>query len=402
MQATTSNLHHLGPIHQPVVAPEPYRAAEHAFTNGIAAPCEIPLPPLKFVVSGSPTIHLIPNCEIRTYQVRTNPVVGPESYRAAEQAFPNRIAEPREVTLPPLKFVVSGSPTIHLIPDREIRTYQVRTNPGGDLKHVAAEQLEIDLEAVQDIHGDRIEEAGWPLIAFSWPYYLWKFTLIGAPLVAQSLLTIEFKHKPLAIKLAVPRPHHLTVDMLRTIVVEYLRQLETTGQLATLGFSPCDVDSVHIEGATSSDLVEALLNRTSQGCRETPTLFARTGDPSAGTGDPSADADNENPSDSAARTYIAVQTRWVNFPDKREQTQDILMPAVTPMSEVKSSIERSFFQFMCVDHERWKNKLIARHDVVMRCDDGHWTEVPHDNPTLGSLQRPMRSVLHYRHYPQID
>ncbi|KAA8906901.1 hypothetical protein FN846DRAFT_906781 [Sphaerosporella brunnea] len=295
-----------------------------------------------------------------------------ETYHAQARAFPNVLAWPREISLPPLKFVVFGSPRIYFIPNDEIQTYQV----------------------VLDMYGDCVDEAGWPVLAFSWPYYTGKFTIIGAPLFSESLLTIELKPNRLAIKFAVPRPHHLTVGCLRDIVVEYMRQLGTAGELATHGISPSDVDSLYIEDATSSDLVQGLLNRASQACPKTPTLFA-------GLGVPSADVENEQPSDGTTCRFIALQMHLIKFPEKREPTQNILMVAAATISQVKSALERRFFGALRVDHDQWKDKTIVQHDVVVRSDDGRWTEVPDpDETTLGILQRPVQSVLLYRDYWQ--
>ncbi|KAA8894807.1 hypothetical protein FN846DRAFT_912474 [Sphaerosporella brunnea] len=88
---------------------------------------------------------------------------------------------PQLTTLPPLKFVVLGPPRIYAMPNDQVQTYQ--------------------------------------------PYYLGKWTVIGAPLFSESLLTIRFKGKRLAIKHAIPRPQNLTVAGLVRILIEYMRQL---------------------------------------------------------------------------------------------------------------------------------------------------------------------------------
>ncbi|KAA8896520.1 hypothetical protein FN846DRAFT_910687 [Sphaerosporella brunnea] len=184
----------------------------------------------------------------------------------------------------------------------------------SELKHVVVEKLEIHLEAVLDMYGNRIEEEGGPLIASSWPYYQGKFTIIGAPLFSKSLLT------------------------------QFMSQLRTAGELATLGFSPSHLDSLFIEGGTSSDLLDGLLSRISQVWPNASTLSARTGDPSV-------HADNGNHCTSAARTFIVVQTWWIKFPDKGEQPLDVLMRTETTISEVKSSMESYFFEVMRVSQQ---------------------------------------------------
>ncbi|KAA8899472.1 hypothetical protein FN846DRAFT_909608 [Sphaerosporella brunnea] len=270
------------------------------------------------------------------------PMWQPETYRAQERAFPNVLASPREISLPPLKLVV----------------------PQDALKHVVAKRLEIDLEVVLNMYGDCVDEAGWSVMAFLWPYYVEKFTVIGGPLFSESLLTIQFKGK-LAIKLPVPQPDHLTVGCLRRIVVTYMRQL----------------------GTAATSYKDYSFNRASQACPKTPTLLARIGVPSA-------DVDNEKPRDCAVCTFIAVHAQWIKFPNKREPTQDILMASATPISQVKSFAEKRFLGALPVDHDAWKDKIIVQHDVVVRFDDGHWTEVPDpDRTTLGSLHSPVQLVI---------
>ncbi|KAA8914161.1 hypothetical protein FN846DRAFT_902261 [Sphaerosporella brunnea] len=269
-------------------------------------------------------------------------IMAPETYRPQQGVFPNVLAVPREISLPPLKFVVSGSPRIYFIPNDKIQTYEA-------LKQVVAERLEIGLEVVLDMYGDCVDEDGWPGMAFSWPYYTGKFTVIGAPLFSESLLIVEFKPKRLAIKLALPRPHNLTVGCLCRIVVEYMRQLRTAGELAAVGLLPSDLATLYIEGATSGELVQGLLNRKA--------------------------------SDGTACTFIAVKMQLIKFPDKREPTEDILMAAATTISQVKSSVERCFFEALRVDHDAWKDEMIGQHDVVVRSDGGHWTEVPDSDET---------------------
>ncbi|KAA8912562.1 hypothetical protein FN846DRAFT_902383 [Sphaerosporella brunnea] len=97
-------------------------------------------------------------------------------------------------------------------------------------------QLDIDRQSVLDSRGNRIDETHWPVVRSSWPYYTDKFTVLGASLFSDSLYTMQFKDKRLTIKLAVPRPHNLTVSDLVSIAVAYIGQLQMSGELAVSTF----------------------------------------------------------------------------------------------------------------------------------------------------------------------
>ncbi|KAA8900069.1 hypothetical protein FN846DRAFT_909414 [Sphaerosporella brunnea] len=230
------------------------------------------------------------------------------------------------------------------------------------------------------MNDDCIDDEAWPVIAFSWPYYMGKFTVIGAPKFSESLITVKFKRKRLAIKFAVPRPHNLTVKELVRILVGYLGQLQTTHGLAALGLLPWDIQTLSIEGAISGERVERVLDRVCQACPKTPTLFAVSQVPPA-------DHDNEKP----ARTFIAVQTQWIKFPDIREPRQEpqaILMDSTTTIAEVRSFVATRAYEALS-DHDECNGKMSFENNMVVRIDDGHWTKVPDPhNTTLGSLQRP--------------
>ncbi|KAA8912560.1 hypothetical protein FN846DRAFT_903414 [Sphaerosporella brunnea] len=105
-----------------------------------------------------------------------------------------------------------------------------------ELKHVVEGQLDIDRQSVLDSRGNRIDETHWPVVRSSWPYYTDKFTVLGASLFSDSLYTMQFKDKRLTIKLAVPRPHNLTVSDLVSIAVAYIGQLQMSGELAVSTF----------------------------------------------------------------------------------------------------------------------------------------------------------------------
>ncbi|KAA8898659.1 hypothetical protein FN846DRAFT_909973 [Sphaerosporella brunnea] len=315
----------------------------------------------------------------------TDPII-PErdTDSALARAFSNVLAvSPQLSLLPPLKFVVPASPRIFVIPHDQIQTYH-------ELKRVVANKLEIDLEAVQDMYGDCIDEEAWSVIAFSWPYYLGKFTVIGAPQASAYLLTVEFKPKRLAMKFAVPRPHNLTVRELVGILVKYMRQLQAAAGPAHIEFLPSDFATLYIEGATSGELVQGLAPKRPRCLRlpEPRPLTSKTKTLATAHSSP---------------CRRRVGTQWTRLPNIRQPSQDILMASATTIWQVKSFIERWFFMFMHVHHEDLKDKILVQHDVVVRIDDGHWTEVPDpDETTLGSLQQPVRSVIRYRDNWPVD
>ncbi|KAA8899281.1 hypothetical protein FN846DRAFT_909665 [Sphaerosporella brunnea] len=309
----------------------------------------------------------------------------PKTHRVPEDAFPNILAVPPQITLLPLlKFVVPGSPRIYYIPHDQIQTYQ-------GLERVVRQKLEIDLEAVLDMCGHCIDSAAWTVVKLSWPYCLGTFTVIGKPVYSESLVTLKFRGKPLEIKFALPRPQNLTVGTLRRIMLGYMGCLQKAGELPALGFLPSDLNDLDIAGVTSDNLVKERLHPDLQLGLDTPTLFVV----------PTVlvdDVDDENLSHGTACTFIVVQTQWIKLHAiRREPIREVLMAPATTICQVKAIIEKLLFKVLRVDHDDRKDEVILEHEVLVRNNDGHWTDIPRPlKTTLRSLQRTVQSVMNYR------